>query len=98
MISKPQSGRKFLADHSCDQIRASLEIHKGFLQVPNLDLEQDPSLTALAISSEVPLLFGGALRIIEPEMLQGALKRNGFRALQKGKIRAKRFAQSRLRA
>ena len=27
----------------------NLEIHKGFLQFPNLNLEQNPSLTALAI-------------------------------------------------
>ena len=32
----------------------NLEIHKVFLQFPNLNLEQNPSLTALAIESEVP--------------------------------------------
>ena len=32
----------------------NLEIRKGFLQFPNLNLEQNPSLTALAIESEVP--------------------------------------------
>jgi len=32
----------------------NLEIRKGFLQFPNLNLEQNPSLTALAIESELP--------------------------------------------
>jgi len=32
----------------------NLEIRKGFLQFPNLNLEQNPSLIALAIESEVP--------------------------------------------
>ena len=32
----------------------NLEIHKGFLQFSNLNLEQNPSLIALAIESEVP--------------------------------------------
>ena len=32
----------------------NLEIHKVFLRFPNLNLEQNPSLTALAIESEVP--------------------------------------------
>ena len=31
-----------------------LEIRKGFLRFPNLNLEQNPSLTTLAIYSEVP--------------------------------------------
>ena len=31
-----------------------LEIRKGFLQFSNLNLEQNPSLTTLAIESEVP--------------------------------------------
>ena len=33
----------------------NLEIRKGFLQFSNLNSEQNPSLTALAIESEVPL-------------------------------------------
>ena len=33
----------------------NLEIHKVFLRFPNLNLEQNPSLTALAIESELPL-------------------------------------------
>ena len=33
----------------------NLEIHKVFLRFPNLNLEQNPSLTTLAIESEVPL-------------------------------------------
>jgi hypothetical protein len=36
----------------------NLEIRKGFLRFPNLNLEQNPSLTALAISSEIPKAFG----------------------------------------
>ena len=32
----------------------NLEIRKGFLRFPNLNLEQNPSLAALAIESEVP--------------------------------------------
>jgi hypothetical protein len=32
----------------------NLEIHKGLLRFPNLNLEQNPSLTTLAIESEVP--------------------------------------------
>jgi hypothetical protein len=32
----------------------NLEIRKGFLRFPNLNLEQNPSLTTLAIESEVP--------------------------------------------
>ena len=32
----------------------NLEIHKVFLQFPNLNLKQNPSLTALAIESELP--------------------------------------------
>ena len=32
----------------------NLEIHKVFLRFPNLNLEQNPSLTALVIESEVP--------------------------------------------
>ena len=32
----------------------NLEIHKVFLRFPNLNLEQNPSLTTLAIESEVP--------------------------------------------
>ena len=32
----------------------NLEIHKVFLRFPNLNLEQNPSLTALAIESELP--------------------------------------------
>ena len=32
----------------------NLEIRKGFLRFPNLNLEQNPSLTALAIESELP--------------------------------------------
>ena len=32
----------------------NLEIHKVILRFPNLNLEQNPSLTALAIESEVP--------------------------------------------
>ena len=32
----------------------NIEIHKGFLQVSNLNSEQNPSLTTLAISSELP--------------------------------------------
>ena len=32
----------------------NLEIRKGFLQAPNLNLEQNPSLAALAIESELP--------------------------------------------
>ena len=32
----------------------NLEIHKVFLRFSNLNLEQNPSLTALAIESEVP--------------------------------------------
>ena len=32
----------------------NLEIRKGFLQFPNLNLEQNPSLTTLAIESELP--------------------------------------------
>ena len=32
----------------------NLEIHKGFLRFPNLNLEQNPSLAALAIESELP--------------------------------------------
>ena len=32
----------------------NFEIRKAFLRFPNLDLEQNPSLTALAIESEVP--------------------------------------------
>ncbi len=32
----------------------NLEIHKVFLRFPNLNLEQNPSLTALAIESEIP--------------------------------------------
>ena len=32
----------------------NLEIRKGFLRFPNLNLEQNPSPTALAIESEVP--------------------------------------------
>ena len=32
----------------------NLEIRKGFLRFPNLNLEQNPSLIALAIESEVP--------------------------------------------
>ena len=39
----------------------NLEIHKVFLQFPNLNLEQNPSLTALAIESEVP--YSGALGV-----------------------------------
>ena len=35
----------------------SLEIRKGFLQFPNLNLEQNPSPTALAIESELPLKY-----------------------------------------
>ena len=34
----------------------NLEIRKGFLQFSNLNLEQNPSLTTLAIESEVPLI------------------------------------------
>ena len=34
----------------------NLEIRKGFLQFPNLNLEQNTSLTTLAIESEVPLI------------------------------------------
>ncbi|MDY4232045.1 MAG: hypothetical protein SOX74_08195 [Candidatus Faecousia sp.] len=34
----------------------NLEIRKGFLRFPNLNLEQNPSLTALAIESEVPYI------------------------------------------
>ena len=32
----------------------NLEIHEVFLRFPNLNLEQNPSLTALAIESEFP--------------------------------------------
>ena len=32
----------------------NLEIHKGFLRFSNLNSEQNPSLTALAIESELP--------------------------------------------
>ena len=32
----------------------NLEIHKVFLRFPNLNLEHNSSLTALAIESEVP--------------------------------------------
>ena len=32
----------------------NLEIRKGFLRFSNLNLEQNPSLTALAIESELP--------------------------------------------
>ena len=32
----------------------NLEIRKGFLRFPNLNLEQNPSLTTLAIESELP--------------------------------------------
>jgi hypothetical protein len=32
----------------------NLERHKVFLRFPNLNLEQNPSLTALAIESELP--------------------------------------------
>ncbi|MDY4231128.1 MAG: hypothetical protein SOX74_03475, partial [Candidatus Faecousia sp.] len=35
----------------------NLEIHKVFLRFPNLNLEQNPSLTALAIESELPLKY-----------------------------------------
>ena len=35
----------------------NLEIRKGFLQFPNLNLEQNPSLTTLAIQSEVPKVY-----------------------------------------
>ncbi|MFQ9814896.1 MAG: hypothetical protein ACLRX2_04090 [Oscillospiraceae bacterium] len=38
-----------LTDAACP-----LRVHKVFLQFPNLNLEQNPSLTALAIESEVP--------------------------------------------
>ena len=37
--------------------RENLEIHKVFLQFPNLNLEQNPSLTTLAIESEAPYLW-----------------------------------------
>ena len=35
----------------------NLEIRKGFLQFPNLNLERNPSLTTLAIQSEVPKVY-----------------------------------------
>jgi hypothetical protein len=44
----------------------NLEIRKGFLQFPNLNLEQNPSLTTLAIESEVPLHFSARFAIIFP--------------------------------
>ena len=44
----------------------NLEIHRVFLQFPNLNLEQNPSLTALAIESEVPLHFSARFAIIFP--------------------------------
>ncbi|MDY4231653.1 MAG: hypothetical protein SOX74_06185 [Candidatus Faecousia sp.] len=40
----------------------NLEIRKAFLQFPNLNLEQNPSLTALAIESEVPEQSGAVQR------------------------------------
>ena len=40
----------------------NLEIRKGFLRFPNLNLEQNPSLTTLAIESELPELRIGGLR------------------------------------
>ena len=40
----------------------NLEIRKGFLRFPNLDLEQNSSLTALVISSEVPQITSDELR------------------------------------
>ena len=44
----------------------NLEIRKGFLQFSNLNLEQNPSLTALAIESEVPSFqLAGQLHIIQ---------------------------------
>ena len=35
----------------------NLEIRKGFLQVPSLNSGQNPSLTALVISSKIPWIF-----------------------------------------
>ena len=37
----------------------NLEILKGFLRFPNLNLEQNSSLTALAIESELPKIWPG---------------------------------------
>jgi hypothetical protein len=46
----------------------NLEIRKGFLRFPNLNLEQNPSLTALAIESELPLTFNRRIRAIQPSV------------------------------
>ncbi|MDY4231927.1 MAG: hypothetical protein SOX74_07595, partial [Candidatus Faecousia sp.] len=42
----------------------NLEIHKVFLRFPNLNLEQNPSLTALAIEPELPLFCCSAAQSI----------------------------------
>ena len=47
----------------------NLEIHKVFLRFPNLNLEQNPSLTALAIESEDPLTKNLSARLfLRPEL------------------------------
>ena len=59
----------------------NLEIHKGFLRFPNLNLEQNPSLTALAIESEFPInaLYLARLEGLLPERTECAPRQRGGR-------------------
>ena len=59
----------------------NLEIRKGFLQFPSLNLEQNPSLSALAILSEVPLIPS---LFIPEDTIGKTLIGNAFCALYKG--------------
>ena len=52
----------------------NLEIRKGFLRSPNLSLEPNPSLTALAVESELPInaLYLARLEGLLPERTERA--------------------------
>ncbi|MDY4231695.1 MAG: hypothetical protein SOX74_06405 [Candidatus Faecousia sp.] len=50
----------------------NLEIHKVFLQFPNLNLEQNPSLTALAIESELPYICSHSITSFQTSQVKVA--------------------------